>query len=97
MVTTMAAIYNEQRVLGVRLVADGSILHNNQPVIGIRDAGATDMFVNDLRVLGVDVLPADTAIHNEQPVRGAVLIADARTIYNGERVVPARAISGVLA
>lgn len=93
----MATIYNEQRVLGIRLVADGATMHNGLPVIGIVAADDGVMFVGNLRVLGVNVLEADAAMNNEQPVRGAVLIADARTLYNNERVVPARAISGVLA
>ncbi len=91
----MASIYNEQRVLGIRLVADGTTMFNNQPVIGVKSAAGT--MVDNLRVLGVDVLPADKAIHNEQPVLGAVLIADARKLYNNQLVIPAFAVSGVLA
>ena len=93
----MAEIYNEQRVLGIRLVAEGTKMHNGLPVIGVVAAAGGVMFVSNLRVLGVDVLGADAAMNNEQPVRGAVLIADARTLYNDQRVIPARAISGVLA
>lgn len=93
----MAALYNDYRILGVRLVADGTRMHNGLPVIGIVAAADGVMFVGNLRVLGVDVLGADKAIHNEQPVRGAVLIADGRKLYNNERVASARAISGVLA
>lgn len=93
----MATIYNEQRILGIRLVADGTKMHNGLPVIGVVAAADGIMFVGNLRVLGVDVLGADKAIHNEQPVRGAVLIANGRALYNNERVVPARANSGVLA
>ena len=93
----MATIYNERRVLGIRLVADGTKMHNGLPVIGVVAAADGIMFVGNLRVLGVNVLAADAAMNNEQPVRGAVLIADARTLYNNERVIPARAISGVLA
>lgn len=91
----MAAIYNEQRVLGIRLVADGATMFNGLPVIGVKSAAGT--MVDNLRVLGVDVLPADKAIHNEQPVLGAVLIADARKLYNNQLVIPAFAVSGVLA
>lgn len=91
----MTAISNEQRVLGIRLVADGSTMFNNQPVIGVKSSAGT--FVDNLRVLGVDVLPADKAIHNDQPVLGAVLIADARTLYNHQLVIPVVAISGILA
>lgn len=87
----MAQIFNEQRVLGVRIVSDGTMMHNGRQTIGIRDAGDA-LFVDNLRTLGVDVLDADAAIYNEQPVLGAVLITDARTLYNGERVVP---VSGV--
>ena len=93
----MAELFNDQRKLGIRLVADGTKMHNGLPVIGVVAAADGIMFVGNLRVLGVNVLPADAAINNEQPVRGAVLIADARTLYNNERVIPARAISGVLA
>lgn len=91
----MADLYNEQRVYGVRLVADGTVMHNNQLVIGIRDAAGA-MFVGNIRTVGVDVLGADTAIHNDRPVLGAVLIADGRTLYNNMLVVPAYAVSGVL-
>ncbi|MGX1353370.1 hypothetical protein AB7M49_006991 [Bradyrhizobium elkanii] len=92
----MATIFNEQRVLGVRLVADGTAIYNNQRVIGIFDAGGS-MFVNNIRTLGVDVLGADEAIHNEQPMLGAVLIADGRKLYNDMLVIPVHAVSGVLA
>lgn len=91
----MATIFNEQRVLGIRLVADGTKTFNNQPVIGVKEASVGVNFVDNLRVLGVEVLPADKAIHNDQPVLGAVLIADARTLYNNQRVIPSRSISGV--
>jgi len=92
----MAAIYNEQRVLGVRLVADGTLMFNGQRVIGVVDAGAS-LFVGNIRTIGVDVLAADKPIHNEQIVVGAVLIADGRKLYNNMLVVPAKAVSGVLA
>ena len=83
----MAAIFNEQRARGVRVVADGTLMHNGLPVIGIVDAaGAT--FVGNLRTLGVAVLGADQAIYNDQPVLGAVLIADGRKLYNGAQVLP---------
>lgn len=93
----MAAIYNEQRVLGVRIVADGTLLHNMQPVIGVTAELLATKFTRDLRTLGVDVLGADQAVHNEQPVIGVVVIGDGRTMYNDERVIPAYAVSGVLA
>lgn len=93
----MADIYNEQRVLGIRLVADGTKMFNGLPVIGVVAAAGGVMFAGNKRVLGVNVLAADAAMNNDQPVRGAVLIADARTLYNNERVIPARAISGVFA
>lgn len=92
----MADLYNSQRVLGVRLVADGTVMHNGQLVIGVSDAGGA-LFVGNIRTIGVDVLDADTAVHNEQPVLGAVLIGDGRALYNGMLVVPANAVSGVLA
>jgi hypothetical protein len=91
----VADLFNNQRVLGVRLLADGLNMHNRHSVIGIRDAAGA-MFGN-LRTIGVDVLGADAAIHNELPVLGAVLIADGRKLYNGMLVVPAYAVSGVLA
>lgn len=91
----MAVIYNDQRVLGVRLVPDGTAIYNNQPVIGIVDAAGA-LFVNNLRTLGVDVLAADEPVHNEQPIRGAVLIGDGRKLYNNMLVVPAFAVSGSL-
>ena len=54
----MSSLFNDQRVLGIRLVVDGTVLHNNQLVIGIVDAGVT-LFVNNIRTIGVDVLGAD--------------------------------------
>lgn len=93
----MADIFNEQRVLGVVLLADGDVIYNDQPVFGIVDAADT-LFSDDLRTMGVDVLDADTVgMHNDQPVRGVVLIADGRTLYNYQRVVPAKAVTGALA
>ena len=91
----MSSLFNDQRVLGIRLVVDGTVLHNNQLVIGIVDAGVT-LFVNNIRTIGVDVLGADAEVHNDQPVLGAVLILDGRTLYNNQRVIPAHAVSGVL-
>lgn len=84
----MATIFNEQRVLGVRIVDDGTALHNNQPVIGVVEADVGVLFVGNERVLGVDVLDADVAIHNEQPVVGVVLIEDGRALYNDRKVIP---------
>lgn len=92
----MADIYNEQPSLGIRLVADGTTMYLGRSTIGIRDAGGS-LFTGNLRALGVAVLDADQAIYNDQPVVGAVLVADARTIYNGALVIPANAVSGVLA
>lgn len=83
----MSVLYNDQQVLGVRLVADGALMHNGLPVIGIVDAGGS-LFVDNLRTLGVSVLGADQAIYNDQPVRGAVLIEDGRKLYNGSQVLP---------
>ncbi|MGJ5032270.1 hypothetical protein ACQR1I_35910 [Bradyrhizobium sp. HKCCYLS2038] len=92
----MAAIFNEQRVLGIRMVADGTRLYNGQFVIGVVDAGAS-LFVSNIRTVGVDVLAADQAIYNERPMLGAVLIGDGRKLYNNMLVVPVKALSGVLA
>jgi hypothetical protein len=92
----VATIHNDQPVIGVRLVSDGTVLHNNLPVIGIVDATG-ETFLDNQRVLGVDVLDADVAMHNDQPVMGAVLIADGRDLYNNQLVIPVEAVSGVLA
>lgn len=92
----MADIFKDQRVLGIRLVADGSTMHNGLPVVGVVDASG-QTFSDNQGVLGVDVLGADKAIHNEQPVLGAVLIADGRDLYNHQLVIPVDAVSGVLA
>lgn len=84
----MATIFNEQRVLGVRIVADGTLMHNGLPVIGISDVAGGVLFSDNQRTLQVEPLQADQVIYNEQPVRGAVLIADGRKLYNGQRVIP---------
>lgn len=92
----MAVLFNEQPVLGVRLVADGTVMHNGTPVIGIVDAtGKT--FIDNQRVVGVAVLTTDDEMHNDRLVRGAVLIGDGRKLYYNQLVVPVEAISGVLA
>lgn len=83
----MAELFNQQRKLGIRLVADGTKMHNGLPVIGVREAAGGVLFVDNKRVLGVDIVADGPTIFNEQPVRGAVLIADARTMYNGCEVL----------
>ncbi|MER9628379.1 hypothetical protein [Mesorhizobium sp. M0296] len=92
----MAEVFNDQRVLGVRLQADGTTMFNGLPVIGVVDAGLA-LIVSNQRTLGVNVLGADVAISNDQPVRGAVLIGDGRKLYGNQLVIPVKAISGVLA
>ncbi|RWF70084.1 MAG: hypothetical protein EOQ34_19880 [Mesorhizobium sp.] len=84
----MATIFNEQRVLGVRIVADGTTMYNGLPVIGLYDAGAV-LFGNNLRTLSVSVISTADAMYNDQPVRGAVVISDGRKLYNGMLVLPA--------
>lgn len=84
----MATIFNDRRVLGVRLVDDGTVMHNGLPVIGVKEAGDDVLFSGNLRTLGVDVLDDDAAtIYNDQPVRGAVLIEDDRALYNHQPVI----------
>lgn len=92
----MANLFNEQRILGVRVQADGTTMFNGLPVLGVVDVGGA-LFTDNRRALGVDVLAADAAIYNDQPVRGVVLIADGRKLYGNQLVVPVKAISGVLA
>lgn len=91
----MADLYNDQRVLGVRVVDDGTKMHNNQRVVGVVDAGDR-LIVGNIRSVGVDVLDANAPIHNEQPVIGVVLIADGRKLYNDMLVIPVHAVSGAL-
>lgn len=91
----MAAIHNDQRILGIRLVVDGTAMHNGLPVIGVVEAAGD--FIDNQRALGVDVLAEDKALHNDQRVLGAVLIGDGRTLYNHQLVIPVHAVSGVLA
>lgn len=88
----MAEIFNEQRVLGIRLVADGTTMFNNQPVIGVREAADGVTFVSNERVLGVDVIEDGSLIHNDQPVIGAAMIRDSRDIYNNSPVVTSSGI-----
>jgi hypothetical protein len=90
----MATRFNQKRRLGVVIVPDGTLIYNNQPVIGIQDAGAV-LILGNLPTIGVDVLPANQAIYNEQVVRGAVIIADGRKLYNNRRVIPA-SIAGLV-
>lgn len=92
----MASIFNEQRVVGVRKVADGTLIFNNQPVIGLSVASNGVLFSSNKRTLGVDVLDADKAVHNERAVIGYVLIEDGRKLYNGREVIPAWAVTGDL-
>jgi hypothetical protein len=83
----MAQLFNEQRILGVRLQADGATMFNGLPVIGVVDAGNA-LFTNNRRALGVKVLDADAAIYNDQVVRGVVQILDGRKLYNNQLVIP---------
>ncbi|SDL07398.1 hypothetical protein SAMN05428953_12655 [Mesorhizobium muleiense] len=83
----MAQVFNEQRVLGVRLQAEGATLFNGLPVFGVVDATSV-LFSDNQRTLGVNILDADAAMHNDQPVRGVVVISDGRKLYNGQLVVP---------
>jgi hypothetical protein len=91
----MATLFNEQRILGVRVQADGTTMFNGLPVLGVLDVGGT-LFTDNRRALGVDVLAADAAVYNDQPVRGVVVIKDGRKLYNNQLVLPAKATSGVL-
>ncbi|TIT90391.1 MAG: LamG domain-containing protein [Mesorhizobium sp.] len=88
----MASIFNEQRVLGVRIVADGTTMYNGLPVIGLYDAGAV-LFGNNLRTLSVNVISTADAMYNDQPVRGAVVISDGRKMYKNQPVIP---VSGIV-
>lgn len=92
----MAELHNFQPVRGIRLVSDGTTMHNMRQVIGVVDAGGAE-FSDNQQVLGVDVLEADTAVHNDQTVLGAVVIVDGRKLYNGHLVIPVHVVSGVLA
>jgi hypothetical protein len=91
----VAAIYNGQRIVGVHVLPDGTVLHNNRLVRGVVEVSGVT-FIDHERVLGVDVLNADAAIHNEQPVIGVVLIEDGRSLYNNRKVIPVLAMSGDL-
>lgn len=89
----MGQMFNERAVLGIHVVADGTLMHNNQPVIGIVDAGAA-LFVDNQRTRGISVLLGSEVVSNDQPVIGAVLISDGRKLYNGSLVVPFNGVSG---
>lgn len=84
----MAEIFNEQRTLGIVIVPDGTLMHNGLPVIGIREAAPGVLFIDNQRVTKVVPLSSGAQIYNDQPVRGAVVISDARLLYNGLRVLP---------
>lgn len=90
----MAQIFNEQRVLGVRVVPDGTTMYLGEPTIGVRDT-AVSLFTQNLRTLGVAVLAADQQLYNDQQVVGAVVISDGRTLYNNQLVLPASTLTGL--
>ena len=92
----MASIYNSQRVLGVRLQAEGATMHNFQRTIGIVPVADAVTFSGNDQTLGVAMLGADQAIYNDQPVIGGVLISDGRTMYNDQPVVPVSVRSGAM-
>lgn len=92
----MADLYNSQRVLGVRLQAEGATMHNFQRTIGIVPVADAVTIQNNDRALGVAMLGADQAIYNDQPVIGGVLISDGRTMYNDQPVVPVSVRSGAM-
>ena len=84
----MADIYNDQRILGVVAVPDGTTMFNGLPVIGVSEVAEGVLFSNMQRAVPFYELSEAQAIYNEQPVRGAVLITNGRTIYNGQLVMP---------
>ena len=73
--------------LGVVVVDDGAMLHNNHPVIGVVEAEEDVLFVDNLRVRGVSIVE-DVTMYNGQPVIGVVMIEDGRELYNNQRVTP---------
>lgn len=82
----MADIFNNQRRLGIKLVADGTAMFNQQPVIGVVETSAT--FADNMQAVGVDEVADGTVIYNDQPVLGAVLVSDGRALYNNQPVIP---------
>jgi hypothetical protein len=92
----MADLYNSQRILGVRLQAEGATMHNFQRTIGIVPVADAVTFSGNDQTLGIAMLGADQAIYNDQPVIGGVLISDGRTIYNDQPVVPVSVRSGAM-
>lgn len=92
----MADLYNSQRILGVRLQAEGTTQHNFQQTIGIVPVADATTFTGNDRTLGIAMLGADQAIYNDQPVIGGVLISDGRTRYNDHAVVPVAVRSGAM-
>lgn len=83
----MAQLFNNQPVIGIKLVSEGETLFNNQSVIGVRTATA-QRFENNQIVRGVQSIDDGSKLFNGWPVIGAVVILDGRTIYNGRPVMP---------
>jgi hypothetical protein len=84
----VADIFNEQRVVGVVFVPDGTTMYNGLPVRGVLSTADGVYFVDNQRVVkGVEITDG-SVIYNDQPVIGVVDIQDGRKLYNNQLVTP---------
>ncbi|UPK31829.1 hypothetical protein IVB18_26225 [Bradyrhizobium sp. 186] len=84
----MADIFNDQRVVGVHYVADGTTMYNGRPVVGVVAVADGLFLVDNQRVVGGVEITDGSTFYNDQPVLGAVLISNGRKLYNNQLVTP---------
>ncbi len=84
----MADIFNEQRVVGVVFVPDGTTMYNGRPVVGVVSVADGVYFVDNQRVVKGVVISDGSVIYNDQPVLGVVDIQNGRKLYNNQLVIP---------
>jgi len=84
----VADIFNDQRVVGVVFVPDGTTMYNGRPVVGCYAVNDGVFFIDNQRVVkGVEITDG-SVIYNDQPVIGVVDIQDGRKLYNNQLVTP---------
>lgn len=84
----MADIFNDQRVVGICYVPDGTTMYNGRPVVGVYAVADGLFLVDNQRVVGGVEITDGSTFYNDQPVLGAVLIQDGRKLYNNQLVTP---------
>ncbi|MGY4333199.1 lysophospholipase L1-like esterase [Bradyrhizobium sp. LB7.2] len=93
----MAGIFNDQRVVGICYVPDGTTMYNGRPVVGVVAVADGLFLVDNQRVVGGVEITDGSTFYNDQPVLGAVLISDGRKLYNNQLVTPLGTVGDIFA